>query len=268
MKASRILFYGFILFFTLPLTASVFGMGSSLSDESPANERPLFGEPDYESYVAHRSPAVKEVDERFVRGITQEMGHEQAFKNALQLAWQFYSEGDLKTSIKRFNQALLIEHDNYNAYWGLGAVLGSQKQYDESLALFKKAKDLFTPSKEYAAGDYLTFLRDYANIYNEKMDTLKDGPAKNEAAAELILFATTATQAPVVEGKEAMLADIYLMWAKALYVQKNFSESWEKIHVARQILPALLNEPERAHFIAQLKEKMPEPEAQQTPSTT
>ncbi len=47
-------------------------------------------------------------------------------KDATDKAWKFLQKGDLDTTIKRFNQAWLLDGKNHEAYWGFGIICGKR----------------------------------------------------------------------------------------------------------------------------------------------
>src|SRR5690606_35085006 len=53
----------------------------------------------------------------------------------------FY-KNDLETSMKRFNQAWLLDSLNADVYWGFGNLLGRQNQFQASIPYFEKSLKL------------------------------------------------------------------------------------------------------------------------------
>lgn len=69
--------------------------------------------------------------------------------SAVNLGWQYFSKGDLKTAIKRFNQAWMFDRDNAEAFWGFGLIMGSrasegntETNLQESIKYLEKANEL------------------------------------------------------------------------------------------------------------------------------
>src|SRR5579871_2628650 len=60
----------------------------------------------------------------------------------LELAWKYFYENNLETSMKRFNQAWLLDSANADIYWGFGDLLGKQHKYGESLKFFDRSISL------------------------------------------------------------------------------------------------------------------------------
>jgi tetratricopeptide (TPR) repeat protein len=53
--------------------------------------------------------------------------------------WKYFYKNQLDTSMMRFNQAWLLDSTNADIYWGFGTILGTKKQYKESIPLFEKS---------------------------------------------------------------------------------------------------------------------------------
>ncbi|MEA5258621.1 hypothetical protein VB264_12565 [Arcicella aquatica] len=65
-----------------------------------------------------------------------------AISHHLYRAWEYYYKNDFDTSMKRFNQAWLLDSTNADVYWGFGNILGRQLKFDESLIYFNKSLKL------------------------------------------------------------------------------------------------------------------------------
>ncbi|MFA6277630.1 MAG: hypothetical protein WC622_12815 [Pedobacter sp.] len=59
-----------------------------------------------------------------------------------QLGWDYFYKNDLETSMKRFNQAWLLDSLNADVYWGFGNLLGRQGQLEGSVPYFEKSLKL------------------------------------------------------------------------------------------------------------------------------
>ncbi|BDQ35398.1 tetratricopeptide repeat protein [Pseudodesulfovibrio portus] len=84
--------------------------------EYPMNEVPMYG-------GIEKTPALLQADEHLIsdieaKGYTREQGAVLFAKRG----WDFFRKGDMSTAIKRFNQAWLLDGDNYQAYWGFALV--------------------------------------------------------------------------------------------------------------------------------------------------
>lgn len=57
-------------------------------------------------------------------------------------AWGYFYDNDTETSMKRFNQAWLLDKNNAEVYWGFGNLTGMKKDFRKSVSLFKKSLKL------------------------------------------------------------------------------------------------------------------------------
>jgi tetratricopeptide (TPR) repeat protein len=54
-------------------------------------------------------------------------------------AWVYFYKNLMDTSMMRFNQAWLLDSSNADIYWGYGDILGSKRQYIESIPFLTKS---------------------------------------------------------------------------------------------------------------------------------
>lgn len=77
--------------------------------------------------------------------------------------WQYFYKNDFDTAMKRFNQAWLLDNQNYFAYWGFGNIMGRQQKYKESIVYFEMAKKLGPDNANF----YLSSGSSYAMFYGQ-----------------------------------------------------------------------------------------------------
>ena len=53
--------------------------------------------------------------------------------------WTYFYKKDLETSMKRFNQAWLLDSLNADVYWGFGNILGTKQEFESSIPLLGKS---------------------------------------------------------------------------------------------------------------------------------
>lgn len=56
--------------------------------------------------------------------------------------WDYFDKSELETSMKRFNQAWLLDSLNADVYWGFGNLLGRNNQFEGSIPLFERSLQL------------------------------------------------------------------------------------------------------------------------------
>lgn len=112
-------------------------VASFAAAERPMNELPMYG--------GQHDPKVER--------------NESVSKEAAQLGWKYYYQGDLGTAIKRFNQAWMFDRKNADAYWGFGLIMGqrsregnTQANLRESIRCLSMAKDI-APKNGRIIGD-------------------------------------------------------------------------------------------------------------------
>ncbi len=60
----------------------------------------------------------------------------------IELGWDYFYKNDLETSMKRFNQAWLLDSLNGDIYWGFGILLGRKNELKTSIPFFEKSLKL------------------------------------------------------------------------------------------------------------------------------
>ena len=62
---------------------------------------------------------------------------EEALEQAIMRGWEFFNSGDILTSIKRFNQAWLMNPGHPEVYYGFGDYLGMIEEFEGAILIFK-----------------------------------------------------------------------------------------------------------------------------------
>ncbi len=128
--------------------------GRSLGSEdtcTDTNTKPFYGCSSYEEYIAKRNPAMKAADETFVEGILAKNDNDsiKASNSAVSLAGRYLSEKDFDTSMKRLNQALLIDQQNYNVYWIMATWYGNLNDPEKADVFFDKALAMYDSKYDF-----------------------------------------------------------------------------------------------------------------------
>jgi len=101
-----------------------------------------------------------------------------AAKYHVDKGWEYFYKTDYETSMKRFNQAWLLDSLNADVYWGFGNLLGTKHEFRESVPLFEKSIKL-NPNNpkvyECIATSYgqLFFETKDVGLLNKTIDNLK-----------------------------------------------------------------------------------------------
>ena len=80
--------------------------------------------------------------------------------------WEYFYKKDYETSMKRCNQAWLLDSFNYETYWGFGNILGMNSKFKESLPLLEKSI-LLNPENPKI---YQSIAISYAQLFYETKD--------------------------------------------------------------------------------------------------
>ncbi|MDO8747830.1 MAG: tetratricopeptide repeat protein [Candidatus Omnitrophota bacterium] len=209
-----------------------------------SNELPMYG-------GIERTSEQKEIDDRATKKVIEYAGNkETALKQTITLAWQYYYNGDIKTAIKRFNQAWLLDPNNTEVFYGFGIIMAEKGNNEEAINMFKKALE-FNPK-------YAMAMCNLGRAYKDKALTLARnfGLAKEE---ETINYFKQAANLYENAAQLAILDDdlsyIYYQWAVILAMNKNFKEAWDKINLSRKHGGKSIEE----GFVRHLSMEMPEP---------
>jgi len=84
------------------------------------NTQPMYGE-------VEKTREQKEIDQEFIENSLKQFGTiDSSVAVQIDHAWRFYYNNDLKTAMKRFNQAWLLNPEYPNSYFGFASLLESQ----------------------------------------------------------------------------------------------------------------------------------------------
>jgi Tfp pilus assembly protein PilF len=102
-----------------------------------ANEIPLFE-------GVTKTTEQKAADQQFIIEATKAANGDIniATKHMIAKGWDAIQKNDLSTATKRFNQAYLLNPNDYNLYWGLGIVSNIKGDFENSEKLFAKGAAL------------------------------------------------------------------------------------------------------------------------------
>lgn len=202
----------------------------------------MYGQPEIP-----RPEHMKERDDAFIKkAITGFNGdRKEASKAWASVAEEFFRNGNLHYAIRRYNQAWLLDPENYLAYWGFGQIKLARDELDASISNFEKAKSLINdPYQEPALQS------DTGSAYTYKAMSIPGEFAEEKARYFEISFQHFRKSSEL----DPAYSFAYKRWAIALYESGKYAETWEKVKKAES-----LNEPISEKFLALLREKMPEP---------
>lgn len=95
------------------------------------NTKPMYGE-------VPKSNEYKEVDEDFKKECLAQFGTiDSSVRVQIDNAWRYFYHNDLKTAMKRFNQAWLLDSECSDSYFGFAALMDMQGKKIESERFYK-----------------------------------------------------------------------------------------------------------------------------------
>lgn len=232
------------------------------SEEIEINLIPMYGYPDIE-----KNAWQKKMDEQFIRCVVADNSTAQSSvstvastptsscpnpfptkaqaSNAMaNLGWKYLRSGDGATAMKRFNQAWLLNENNYQAFWGFGTLSAMQNKLDKGISYFEKALSLLDNENQRSR-----LLNDTAEAYSMQ------GAYQTDKTKSQASFARA--NALLEEAVKLALqnSNIYITWAISLYREENYPKSWEMVKKARSLSGRTIP----PNFIEALTKKMPEP---------
>lgn len=162
-------------------------------------------------------------------------------ETAARAGWNYWYKGDWQTAMRRFNQAWLLDSDNYSAYWGYVVILGMQGNYLDSSNMGDIALSL-APGNQKLICDVAFSNANYAS-------TIKLNRTDKERYLQkaLSMYEQAATVAP---------EEPCMNWAVTLYNHGQYLAAWEQVKKAEQLG---YNYPEV--FLNELSRILPRPES-------
>jgi tetratricopeptide (TPR) repeat protein len=216
--------------------------GAAQAQGVDAEKLPMFGQP----RIA-RPDNLKKADEGFIRDVILRFGNGQAGSNALAAqGWTALRSGQSDLAMLRFNQAWLVNPQNFRAFWGFGAVMSARGKLSEAVELLEKARELLDDPAQR-----VPLLCDLGTLHSEYAARLPRD-RELERAQHFVLANSRFTESLENNPKYAMS---WREWAISLYEQERYSEAWIKVMQARE----LRAEPFPPDFLKKLSTKMPEP---------
>jgi tetratricopeptide (TPR) repeat protein len=200
------------------------------------NDMPFYG---------HNLPLeVQRYNKEFIARIDSSgVSHTKAAEELIAEGWKYLNARPRQPlfAIRRFNQAWLLDSNNANVFWGLGAAQCALGEYKDGLELLTKAAKL----GENNPG----ILCDIGCGYVHWGVDTKD-PSKSQ-----ILLGKAITEFQTISKLHPSYEKTYYYWAVALYAEKKYAAAWQMVKKARQLGGKTLD----PGFVQELAAKFPEP---------
>jgi tetratricopeptide (TPR) repeat protein len=194
-----------ICFFLL-ITADL--LFSAYAGDRPFNELPMYG--------GQHDPQVESDLE--------------ASKGAGKLGWEYYYKGDLKTAIKRFNQAWMFNRNNVDALWGFGLIMARRSEEErpeyhlrESIRFFEMALSIQENNSN--------IIVDLAYSYTGLGDFLN----KNNKPASKDAFSRARMLYEKADKLGPQLPPLHLNWSVLEFCEGNYSKARERLDNAKRL---------------------------------
>jgi len=104
----------------------------------------------------------KKADKEFIkRSLRLDSTLRKVSNRTIRLGFYFLYQNDIKTAMRRFNQAYLLDSTNTDIYWGFGAIYFSLGQYKKAKEQYEEGLKI-NPNNTHLLTDYGTyFMRQY-----------------------------------------------------------------------------------------------------------
>jgi tetratricopeptide (TPR) repeat protein len=208
----------FVFKHLLKKTAVLFSISISVLAASDDIQLPLYGGID-----RNKHPELMEQDNRFIAKAISTFGtREHASEGYVESGFDLFSDNKFDKSMKRFNQAWLLNEDNPYVYLGFGLLLNKKEQSCEASKMFKQAND--KGLKESG------FLADYAHT-----TTICALTKEKNSQTELFNTSNKLHHQAIETPNEALRAYVFHSWAKSYFLQGDFSKSKVMIKQSKKL---------------------------------
>ena len=220
--------------------AMMFTLGAALAmaQAQPAETLPMYGQPGIV-----RPDALKKADALFARQATTEYGSPGAASRVWAAqGWASLRNGKPELALQQFNQAWLLDSQNYQVFWGFGAILSEQGRLGEAIEQLEVASRLVDEPAQKVA-----LLSDLGSVYSELAARLPEDK-QLDRAQHFISANRRFTESLEIDPN---YAPSWREWAISLVRQERYSEAWIKAKRAIE----LKAEPFPAGFLDDLRGK-------------
>jgi len=193
-------------------------------------------------YAAGLTPEEKKVNELFLEEMDRSGSpRSQNAKHAIMRGWQYLNDKhDPLMAIKRFNQAWLLDPNNANVYWGLGAAQGALGEYQDGINLISRASKIDKNNSE--------IITDIGRCYMFWGASTKDDKLRKDRFNKAIGKYQEALKVNPKSGYT------YSNLAYASFYNGKYTEAWQMVKKAHEYG----GKPDQ-RFISDLAAKAPEP---------
>jgi hypothetical protein len=182
------------------------------------DQQPMYADLDRDS-----SPEYISQDNDLIAKATRTFGtREHASEGYTEKGFDHYSNNEFDKSMKRFNQAWLLNPENPYPYLGFGLLMNVNKQSCKTYEMFKLANDKGLNENG--------FLADYAYA-SSQCALMKD----ESEQLELFNISNKLHEQASKTSSKRVLAYVYHSWAKSFFLQKEFNKTDELIELSKSL---------------------------------
>jgi tetratricopeptide (TPR) repeat protein len=197
------------------------------------NELPMYGN-------VNKTKEQIEVDNNFLNECRKLPGGiDSAATKAIKRGWEYFFKNDFSTSMKRFNQAWLLNPKRAEIYWGFGAICGQEGKVDESIKYLEMAISLDSLNGRLYADFGFSLARKGASVND-----------KNYYSKANLMYEKAHILAPDY-------GYLFIQWAILKYFEGDYNKSWENIDKAEKLGAKITDQ----RFLNDLQSKMKRPNA-------
>lgn len=210
---------------------------------------PMYGQPSIP-----RSAIQQQDDQKFIMEAAVSYGSREEASKAwhkkgevfMQQYAQNFNQSNLDYAMKRYNQAWILDPNNYQPYWGFARVLIEKSQSGQAIEYFERAKTLINDPYQESA-----LLSDLGTAYTVKAGDLSKDQIENQKK----YFGLANENFKASLTLDPTYTKVWPRWVWSLYSQNNYSEAWEKVKKGRAV-----NASFPSKLLEQLNNEMPEPQ--------
>jgi len=221
-----------------------------------SNTLPMYGANSYKQYIANRSPEMKTADETFITDTTKNQTKDEAIKSTVRTGWISIAKSDTDTAMMRFNQAWLLDQDNFNVLWGYGTIYGIKGELQKSADYFDKAIETYSEAKAVTANDYLSLWDDASLSYLNLSDTyLKDSPKKSKMYASKAIKLLTSSLSQTDKLPKNIIPQVMFLLSVAYFNNEDYEKARGQYDMTVKAYPEIKSDTSAVSFEMALKEK-------------
>ena len=214
------------------------GAALAMAQAQPAETLPMYGLPGIVS-----PDDLKKAGVLFAQQKTTEFGSPAATSRVWAAqGWASLRNGKPELALQQFNQAWLLDSQNYQAFWGFGAILSEQGRLGEATEQLEVASRLVDEPAQKVA-----LLSDLGSVYSELAARLPEDK-QLDRAQHFVSANRRFTESLEIDPN---YAPSWREWAISLFRQERYSEAWIKAKRAIE----LKAEPFPAGFLDDLRGK-------------